>query len=46
MVVEIRRHVLADDRSFSLVNEILEVLPDKVLHLIQGQFGGHGVLRK
>jgi len=46
MVVEILRHVLADDRSFSLVNESLEVLSDEFLHLIQGQFGGHGALLK
>src|ERR1700693_2881889 len=31
MVVEIRRHVPAHNRSFSLVNEFLEVLYDKFL---------------
>jgi hypothetical protein len=43
MVVEIRRQALADDRSFSLVNEVFS---DKFLHLIRGQFGCQGVLLK
>jgi hypothetical protein len=41
MVVEVRRHVLADYSGVSLIDEILEMVSDTLFHLLYGQLGCH-----